>query len=402
MATTVTDEDSLSLSEFVKLPTTVDFQVIYSDRFAAYAKDRPYIHLGTRFANDYIVAYTNVNNIQQILQDTGKDFISFFPQLLSPTDSSTNDASGVTQVLNQPFVNLSGRGAIIGIVDTGIDYTQPAFKFEDGTTKILNIWDQTIDGPRSEDLYFGSAYDNAKIDEALNSENPYSVVPSRDNDGHGTFLASVAASNEKGEYIGVAPKSYLMVVKLRRANQFYIDKYLVVPDNENIYSSTDYMLGMKYILDRSEELNLPIVMLIGMGTNAGAHDGTNLMEEYISFVSQRAGYAFITAAGNESNTRHHTQGKIPFNYGTTQISLRVAEQGTSFAVLIFTNGFDKVSAGVTSPSGEVVARVPFTSGLQRAYNLVLENTTITIGYSRSSNNDIVVSFSNATQGIWDT
>jgi len=402
MATTLAqDEDSLPLSEFIKLPTTIEFQVIYTDRFAAYAQERPYIRLGTRLANDYVVGYTNVNNIQQIFQDTGSDFLSFFPQLLSPTDSKTNDASGITPVLNQPFLNLSGRGVIIGIVDTGIDYTQPAFKFEDGTTKILNLWDQTIDGPRPDYLYYGAAYDKEQIDEALRSDDPYSIVPSRDEDGHGTFLASVAASNETGDYIGAAPKAYLMIVKLRRANQFFIDRYLVTPDNPNSYASTDYMLGMKYIFDRSEELNLPIVMCIGMGTNSGTHDGTNLMEDYISFGSQRAGYAVVTAAGNESNTRHHTQGVIPLNYGKTQISLRVAEQGASFAVLIFTNGFDKVSAGVTSPSGEVIARVPFKSGLQTSHQLVLERSLIGINYFRGSSNEIIVTFENATQGIWD-
>ncbi|NLU23129.1 MAG: S8 family peptidase [Clostridiales bacterium] len=401
MVTALTDEDSLPLEEFIKLPTTVDFQIINTDRFSAYAKDKPYIRLGTKLANDYIVGYTNVKNVPQLLQDTGSDFLSLFPRLMSPTDSKTNDASGITQVLNQPFLNITGRGVIIGLVDTGIDYTKPAFKFEDGTTKILNLWDQTVDGPRPDYLYFGSAYDKAKIDEALDSDDPYSVVPSRDEDGHGTFLASVAASNEKGEYIGVAPKAYLMVVKLRRACQFLIDQYLVTPDNPNIYESTDYMLGMKYILDRSEELNLPIVMCIGMGTSGGAHDGTSLMEDYISFVAQRPGYAFITAAGNESNARHHTQGKIPFNYGTSQISLRVGEQGASFTVVIFSPGFDKVSAGVTSPTGEVVPRVPFKSGLQNTEQLVLENTRVSIRYFRDANNNIIVAFKDATQGIWD-
>lgn len=401
MDTTVIDEDGMPLDEFIKLPTTIDFQVINTERFIAYAKDKPYLHFGTQFANDYIVGYTNVKNLPKLLEDTGSDFLSLLPRIMSPTDSKSNDVSGITQVFNQPFLDITGRGVIIGIVDTGIDYTKDAFKFEDGTSKILFLWDQTIDGPRPDYLYFGAAYDKAKIDEALRAEDPYSIVPSRDDDGHGTFLASVAASNQKGEYIGAAPKAYLMVVKLRRASDFLIDRYLVTKDNPNLYASTDYMLGMKHLLDRAEELDMPVVMCVGMGTNGGAHDGSSLMEDYISFLSQRPGFAFIIAAGNESNARHHTQGKIPYNNGTDQISIKVGEQGASFTVIIFGPGFDKVSMGITSPIGEVVARVPFKSGLQYTERLVLEQTSITIRYFKGGNNEIIVAFEDATQGIWD-
>ncbi len=401
MAVDEIDEINLPLDEFVKLPTTVDFQAINSDRFKQYVKDKPYLRFGTELANNYIVGYTNEKNIPKLLQDIGGDFLYLIPRILSPTDSKSNDVSGITQVMNQPFLNLTGRGVVICIVDTGIDYTKDAFKFEDGTTKILKLWDQTIDGPRSESLYFGASYNKDQIDEALKAENPYTIIPSVDEDGHGTFLASVAASNEKGEYIGAAPQAYLMVVKLRRARPYLIKRYLVSQDNPNLYESTDYMLGMKYLLDTAEALNMPAVVCIGMGTNGGAHDGNTLLEDYISFLAQRPGYAFITAAGNESNARHHTQGKIPYENGTETINIRVGEQGTSFSIMISGPGFDKISLGITSPTGEVVPRVPFKSGLEYTEQLILEKTSITMRYFRDENNNIIVAFKNATQGIWD-
>ncbi|MDO5559638.1 MAG: S8 family peptidase [Oscillospiraceae bacterium] len=401
MASDITEEDSLPLSEFVKLPTTVDFQAFNTDRFKKFAKARPYIHLGTEFDNQYIVGYTNKAYIPQLLSDMGSDFLYILPRIMSPTDSKSNDVTGATQVLNQPFLNLSGRGVIIGIVDTGIDYQNDAFKFENGKTKILSIWDQTIDGERPDNLYFGSTYDNEKIDNALSSEQPLSIVPSVDEDGHGTFLASVAASNETGEYIGTAPKAYLMVVKLRRARQFLIDRYLVTEDNPNLFESSDYMLGMKYIIDESDRLNMPLVMCIGMGTNGGAHDGSSLIEEYISFVSQRIGFAFVTAVGNEANAKHHTEGKIPATKGVDRISIKVGEQDTSFTVIIFGPGYDKISIGVVSPTGEVVSRVSFQSGIEYNKQLILERTNITIRYFRDNNNNVIVAFKNATQGIWD-
>ena len=401
MALNIDDELNLPLSEFVKLPTTVDFQFLNTERFKIFARSHPYIRLGTEFENGYIVGYINQAYVTQLLSDLGGDFLYFLPRIMSPTDSHSNDASGITQVLNQPFLNLSGRGVIIGIVDTGIDYRKDAFKFEDGSTKILGIWDQTVDGKRQDDLYFGSTYTSDDINNANRSSDPYSIVPSVDEDGHGTFLASVAASNEPGEYIGAAPKAYLLIVKLKKACQYLIDRYLVTNDNPNLYESTDYMLGMKYILDASEKFNMPIVMCIGMGTNDGAHDGSTLIEEYISFVSQRVGYAFVTAVGNEANAKHHTQGKIPATRAADRISIKVGEQGASFTVIIHSPGYDKISAGVTSPTGEAVPRVSFQSGLEYSNQLVLENTRITLRYFRDNNNNVIVSFKNATQGIWN-
>lgn len=395
------EELNLPLSEFVKLPTTVDFQVLATDRFKAFARNRPYIRLGTEFSNSYIVGYINQAYVTQLLNERGNDFLYFLPRIMSPTDSQSNDVSGITQVLNQPFLNLSGRGVIIGIVDTGIDYRNDAFKFEDGSTKILGIWDQTVDGDREEGLYFGSTYTSEDINNANRSDTPYNIVPSIDEDGHGTFLASVAASNETGEYIGAAPKAYLLVVKLKRASQFLIDRYLVSNDNPNLYESTDYMLGMKYIVDATERLNMPLVMCIGMGTNGGAHDGSTLIEEYISFISQRVGYAIITAVGNEANAKHHTQGRIRATRATEQISIKVGEQGASFTVIIHSPGYDKISAGITSPTGEAVSRVSFRSGLEYNNQLVLENTNITIRYYRDNNNNVIIALKNATQGIWN-
>ena len=401
MALNIDDELNLPLSEFVKLPTTVDFQFLNTERFKIFARSHPYIRLGTEFEDGYIVGYINQAYVTQLLSDLGGDFLYFLPRIMSPTDSHSNDASGITQVLNQPFLNLSGRGVIIGIVDTGIDYRKDAFKFEDGSTKILGIWDQTVDGKRQDDLYFGSTYTSDDINNANRSSDPYSIVPSVDEDGHGTFLASVAASNEPGEYIGAAPKAYLLIVKLKKASQYLIDRYLITNDNPNLYESTDYMLGMKYILDASEKFNMPIVMCIGMGTNDGAHDGSTLIEEYISLVSQRVGYAFVTAVGNEANAKHHTQGKIPATRAADRISIKVGEQGASFTVIIHSPGYDKISAGVTSPTGEAVSRVSFQSGLEFSNQLVLENTRITLRYFRDNNNNVIVSFKNATQGIWN-
>ncbi len=395
------DESTLPLDQFVKLPTTVAFNVYNTDRFKLFAKNRPYLKLGTELASGYIVVYTDKSNIQMLFEELGHDFFGFFPVILSPLDSKTNADSGISQILNQPYLNLSGRGVIIGFVDTGIDYTKDAFKFEDGSTKIISIWDQTIDGERPNYLYYGSVYTREQIDLALKSPNPHSIVPTIDEDGHGTFLASVAASNEKGDLIGAAPAASIISVKLRRASEYYIDKYLLPKENPNLFESTDYLLGMKYIFDRSEELNMPVVICIGMGSNMSGHDGNSFMEDYINFASKRSGYTVAAAAGNESNARHHTQGTIPRTGSTDTVSIKVERSNTSFMLTVFGPAHDKISASVTSPSGEVVARLPFKVGFQYSEKLIFENSVITIEYYKDVNNIILLKFQDATEGIWE-
>ncbi|MDD4844098.1 MAG: S8 family peptidase [Anaerotignum sp.] len=398
---TYNNEYDLPLDEFIKLPTTVDFTLVNTERFKMYVKDKPYLKSGTEMSNEMIVMYTNKDNITKVFEEIGNDFEDFFPKIMSPMDSKSNDDCGISKVQNQPFLELSGSGVVIGFVDTGIDYTKDAFRFEDGSSKILYLWDQTIDGARPDYLCFGSVYTHEDINRALNSENPYTIVPSIDEDGHGTFIASVAASNEKGEYIGAAPKAYIMAVKLRRANEYYIDKFLLPKDNPNLYESTDYILGVKFIHDRTEEMNLPIVTCVSMGSNSGGHDGNSLFEDYISYGSQRAGYVYVIPAGNESNARHHCQGKIKKTGTTDTITINVGKQDESFTVSIYSLAFDKISASIISPTGEVISRLPFKLGLNYVEKLISENTTISIEYYKGNNNIIFISFRNATRGIWD-
>lgn len=400
MATDI-NEDLLSLEEFVKLPTTVSFNVFNTDRFKLFVQQRPYLHIGTELASGYIVVYTHIDNLMRAFRELGNDFLNFFPYILSPLDSLSNDDAGITQVLNQPYLNLSGQGVIIGFVDTGIDYTQDVFRYEDGSSKILYIWDQSVDGPKTPDIYYGAVYNRETINRALQSDDPYSVVPSRDVQGHGTFLASVAAGNAEGQLIGAAPRAEIIAVKLRRASQYYIDKYLLPPDNPNLYESTDFLLGLKFLFDRAEELNMPVVACVGMGTNFSAHDGSTFFEDYVTFASQRVGYCFVTAAGNESNAKHHTMGTILRTGTRDTINIRVGVADTSFTVMIIGEAFDKLSVGLTTPSGEVITRLPFRVGMEYNESFIFEKTNVTIEYYKDTSTVIFLRFREATQGIWE-
>ena len=113
---------------------------------------------------------------------------SVMPTCFGTISESSLEASGVNQLRNIPIFNLRGRGVLIGIIDTGVDYTNPVFQYADNTTRIISIWDQTIvsDNP-PEGMVYGTEYTNEQINEALQSDDPLSIVPSTDDVGHGTI-----------------------------------------------------------------------------------------------------------------------------------------------------------------------------------------------------------------------
>ncbi len=393
------EEAALSLAEFVKLPTTVAYNAINSKRLQNFVRENPFIKLGTQLGTGYVPVYIHYENTSILFDELGQQYL-LFPAILSPVDAFTNAEAGITPILEHPYLNLDGSGVVIGIIDTGVDYTKDVFRFEDGRSKIVSIWDQSMDGARRPELYYGAEYSREQINAALQSQNPHEIVPSVDNDGHGTFIASVAAGSNTGEYIGAAPGAELVVVKLKRAEEYFINTLFLPPDGVNYFHNADVMLGIQYVFDRARELDAPMVICLGIGSNDAAHDGYTMFGEYISFLSQRPGCAIITAAGNESNARHHTQGMLFRTGSTDTIGIRVGEPSTSFSMNIFAAAYDKISVGLISPSGEVISRVPFNVDVTTQEDFIFEGTHVSITYYRAINSVVTIGFRDAKEGIW--
>ena len=180
---------SLPLDEFIALSTTVPFYAWYTPAFQSYLVDKPYIRLVKVLANDLAILCTNEENMETIFEELGSDFLSTYPEVYGLTFTEALRASGIAAVQQQPYLGLTGSGVIVGIVDTGVDYTNPVFRYEDGTTKIKYIWDQTAEGPQNYGVNFGTVYTSDQINKALASETPYSIVPHKDESGHGTYRA---------------------------------------------------------------------------------------------------------------------------------------------------------------------------------------------------------------------
>jgi subtilisin family serine protease len=262
----------------------------------------------------HAVAYIPVNDIpENFIHTIG---YSAYPNIFGLLDMESLEASGVTRLRLIPNLNFTGKGIIMGIIDTGIDYTHNAFKKADGTTRILTIWDQTIQGENSapEGFYYGTEYTREQINTALSSPDPLSVVPSVDENGHGTYTAGIAAGSASFEnnFSGVAPDADLVVVKLKPAKN-NAKAFFRIPEDTVGYQENDILEAIKYIVATSNKFKQPLSLCISLGTSQGSHDGRGSVSTYLSTIADQRGNSVVIAAGNEGNRGHHFLGK--FNKG---------------------------------------------------------------------------------------
>ena len=189
-----------NIEDFVNSPNTTDFVVRANEYYINEIQTYPFIRVTQLLADYYILGYVDNSDIERLADVLGTNFYSSLPYVVGLLDRSALESSGIIQVQEQAFLELTGRGVLVGIVDTGIDYTNPIFRYEDGTSRIAAIYDQTISGNPPRNFLIGTEYTNQQINEALQKTSPYDTVPSRDEVGHGTFLASLAAGRESGGF----------------------------------------------------------------------------------------------------------------------------------------------------------------------------------------------------------
>ncbi len=332
---------------------------------------------------------------------------SQIPNLFGLTDDTSLEASGVTEIRNLPLFNLRGQDILIAVIDTGIDYTNPVFLHQDGTTKIVSIWDQSIDTPGAApyNTEFGTEYSQEQINQALQSQTPLEVVPSMDTVGHGTMMAAVAAGNEVEEesFSGVAPNSELIIVKVRQAKRALAEFY-GIPENVVCFQENTLMWAVQYVSRKSREIGRPLVICLGCGTSQDSHDGRSPLSQFVDIIASFPNFVIVAPAGNEGNMGRHFYGVIDPSIGNTIVELNVGEGDSNFSMELWGNSPGIYSIDLLSPSGEYIPRIPAGLRVNRLITFIFEPTIINIDYytveTQTGDQLIFMRFRNITPGIW--
>lgn len=357
-----------------------------------------------QFINDrYLSLYAPLDSILEVNVENYS--YSSIPKIYGLMDSTAVEAIGSVQLQNQTGFELTGKNVIIGFIDTGIDYTNSLFKDVVGRTRILGIWDQgdsSGNSPRGID--YGSEYTREDINRALGSDNPTAIVPQRDENGHGTFMAGIACGgyDEENEFIGAAPDSMIAMVKLKQAKK-YLRDYFFVPDNQPAFQENDIMLGVTYLRNLQREYNMPMVIVIGVGCGNGGREGLSPLSTILNDVGNIIGNCVVIAAGNEGDKGLHYSGRV-VDGQPENVEIKVGEDNQGFVLELWGRVPEIFSIGFISPLGENIARIPARKNVNETINFLLDGTTIEVGYniveSGSGSELIFMRFVKPSPGIW--
>lgn len=319
------------------------------------------------------------------------------PKALAFALENARAASCLTRV-QRGVEGLSGRGVIFACVDSGVSYTHPDFRNEDGTTRILYLWDQTIPGNPPAGYLRGTEYTAEQINEALRADTVQerrSIVPSEDISGHGTSVLGIGAGNGRGSggrLRGVAYEADIIVVKLG------------TPGTSGFPRTTELMEGVDYCIRKAVELQMPVAVNLSFGNNYGAHNNNSLLEAYLNTVAGVGKNVICVGMGNEGTSGvHQALTLIQGQNLTAEFSIGEYQQSTS--IQLWKSYADRIRIFIESPGGTMAGPIEEVLGTQR---FRLQDTELLIYYGEptpySVQQEIYIDFlatgQYLTSGIW--
>lgn len=340
------------------------------------------------------------------------------------------EAAGILPV-QRPPLSLSGRGVVIAFIDTGIDFANEVFRDSGGESRILALWDQNIqDGPPPAGFLYGTEYAKEEINLALQTENPYAVIPSRDDNGHGSAMASVAAGSVMGMgvdglgadvglggvFSGAAPRADIVAVKLRPCKTYLKQYYRA--NTDLAYSEADILLALRYVRQFAIPFQRPLVICLGLGTNLGDHTGNSALARFLEEIASDKSTCVVVAVGNEGNRRGHHEGRIPVRMqeegynnlqsadltGVQEVEIRVGPGEAGLFVEFWGNLPDAYQLRVRSPGGEEIPWSNLSLTQSLTYGFVYERTRVSIYTEVVEGNSgeqvTLLRFTEPTEGVW--
>lgn len=289
--------------------------------------------------NQYAVLIVPETLVDAVSQETVIEYVEKPKQLYFELQAgkAASCINAVQQGMNNPF-GLFGKGTIVAVIDTGIRAESMEFRNADGSTRILNIWDQTT----------GTEYDRSQIDEALQNEiKDTAGIPGADVLGHGTQVAAIACGSS-----GVAAQADILVVKLGLAAK------------NGFPRTTQLMEALDYVVRKAIDYGKPLVVNISFGNNYGDHTGSSLLENFINDIADSWKCSICIGSGNEGLGAVHTGGTLTEDTEET-VELAVSSYETGLSIQIWKDYWDDIAVEIIAPSGRNLGRIQENSRVSR-------------------------------------
>ena len=389
-------------------PNTANYLVQYRGNFKEKI-DKVSYACGDIITDTIGVVSVQVKDLDRLLSDVPEIVFYSVRSMFVLHDISPSSVDNINNIKINPYLDLTGRNVLIGIVDTGIDYLNEEFISEDDTSRIINIWDQTIENNTDNSVFIGQTYSNEEINNAINdyrnNKDPYKIVPSKDEIGHGTKVAGIiGARGYNNEFQGIANQSKFVIVKLFQSTNFKNELKENNVKDTPVYNDSEVVAGLEYLKRRSMELEQPMVIYIGVGSTEGSHDGTSLISRYVASLGSNRGLCCVAGVGNEGDAQGHTSGYIK-NVGDTKVvDLKIPKELKHFHFNIWVRRPNVASINVISPTGESSSIIEAKIGKIQPIKFVFLNTIMTIKYYNpehfTGHELISIEFKDIKPGIW--
>ena len=320
-----------------------------------------------RLINEYAILTVPEHLVDLIAAETMVEYVEkpkrlYFQLAFSKSVSCINSLQSGE---NNPN-SLYGRNVIVGIIDTGISIESPEFRNPDGTTRILEIWDQTIIGTPPYNYKIGTTYSSEQINQALkatSAQERRKLVPTSDIQGHGTSVAEIACGNS-----GVASKSDIIIVKMGLAGETSFPR------------TTQLMQAVDYVIRKGIDYQKPVSINLSFGNNYGNHNGSSLIETYLDDISNYWKTVICVGSGNEAGGATHTSGILNDNEEYI-VEFAIADYELSISLQIWKSYWDEVEIELVTPSGKTLGPILSTNQINRFYS---EKTQILAYYGEPS------------------
>lgn len=389
-------------------PNSESFLVEYRGNFKEQI-DKVSYACGDIISDRIAIVSIKAENIDQLLIDVPSISFYDFRTMFVLEQISPSSVDNINNIKINPYLNLTGRGILIGIVDTGIDYLNHEFIREDGTSRILSIWDQTIENSDDKSVFIGKTYSNEKINNAIkaheNNQDPYAIVPSKDDRGHGTKVAGIiGARGYNKQFQGVASDSDFVIVKLIESPSY---KQILKKNNLKdipVYNAAPISAGIQYLRNKFSELQRPMVIYLGLGSSEGGHDGKNLISRYLTSIGTIRGICIVAGVGNEGDSQGHVTRYIKGIGDIQSTELKMPKELKLFKFYIWVEKPNRASLNVISPTGESSKFIQSKIGKVEQIKFILTDTEMQVKYYSpeplTGHEVIEVTFNNIKPGIW--